>query len=313
MNRRSRMKSTLDSLFSSNKSQAENPETPATPAPSAPTPEKKPEKPVEKPASSPVVKAPAKKAAPAAAKAKLVVKPTPAAVKKPEAAAPAAKPDVKPAAASQPETKLPAPAPIAVTPPQIEKTPEPPKMPAPVASTPAPVSVEKPVSNPPVKTESAAASAQNAPKNGGHEVEDSDEEVHLVVFLLAGEAFGIGIHMVESIIKKQAITKVPHAEKFILGVTNLRGTVVPVVDLRQRFALETTEATKDTRIIVLNTESGKNGIVVDEVMEVLRIPKSAIAPTPTITTTVNSAFIKGIARTEERLIILLDVNSILVN
>ncbi len=297
MNRKSRMKSTLDSLFSSSKSQAQEPESPASPTPE-PKPAEKPAAPVQptakKSAAKNTISIPAAKKSP----------PPVEAAKTPEAVVPDKKTEPQPSTPARPEMKAPEPSSVAENPApvQIEE-----KTPAPAPKKTVPAQDTRPVGKP---AEDASA-AQNAPKNGGSEQARSDEEVHLVVFLLAGEAFGIGIQMVESIIKKQAITKVPHAEKFILGVTNLRGTVVPVVDLRQRFSMPHQEATKDTRIIVLNSESGKNGIVVDEVMEVMRVPKSAISPTPQITTTVNSSFIRGIARTDDRLIILLDVNSVL--
>jgi purine-binding chemotaxis protein CheW len=71
------------------------------------------------------------------------------------------------------------------------------------------------------------------------------------------------------------------------------------------------ETTKDTRIMVLNTESGKNGIVVDEVMEVMRLPKSAIAPPPMLATNINTSYIQGIAQTGDKLIIMLEMNIIL--
>jgi purine-binding chemotaxis protein CheW len=315
MNRRSRMKSTLDSLFSSTKSQAQEPEVPAGPE----TSEKAEEKSSQKSSARSAVgkKTAAVKTPASTPKTKSAVKKTAEKPKKPSVAVTSKEKPLSAPLVSQPaETDVPV---------------NPPVMTAQVISQPtdveAPTSVEslKPsVSSPVDMKESQAGTvgtAENKETNAetaaeiaiskDEESDESHEEEHLVVFLLANEFFGISIQMVESIIKKQAITKVPHAEKFILGVTNLRGTVVPVVDLRQRFSMPIQAATKDTRIIVLNTESGKNGIVVDEVVEVMRLPKKAIAPTPMIATTINSAFITGIARTEDKLIILLDANKIL--
>jgi purine-binding chemotaxis protein CheW len=136
-------------------------------------------------------------------------------------------------------------------------------------------------------------------------------EQQLVVFELANEHYGLDIATVEGIIKMQAITRMPQAPNFVEGVTNLRGSVVPVIDLRKRFGLEHQEETRDTRIVVVYMDRTKVGMIVDGVSEVLRVPEDAIEPPPTMVTTVNSAFIKGIAKLENRLVILLDLNRVL--
>jgi purine-binding chemotaxis protein CheW len=136
-------------------------------------------------------------------------------------------------------------------------------------------------------------------------------EQQLVVFELAQEYYGVDIATVEGIIKMQAITVVPHAPRFVEGVTNLRGSVLPVIDLRKRFGLPSQEATKDTRIVVVVMGSLKVGMTVDGVSEVMRVPAEAIeAPSPLVTTT-DTTFIKGIAKVAERLIILLDLSKVL--
>jgi len=136
-------------------------------------------------------------------------------------------------------------------------------------------------------------------------------EHQLVVFELANEHYGVDISMVEGIIKMQLITVVPHAPSFVEGVTNLRGAVLPVIDLRKRFNLPPEKTTKDSRIIHIAIDSVKVGMVVDAVSEVLRVLEEAIEPTPPIVTTVDSAFITGIAKLEGRLIILLDLSKVL--
>lgn len=136
-------------------------------------------------------------------------------------------------------------------------------------------------------------------------------ENQLVVFDLAREHYGVDIAAVEGIIKMQAITAVPQAPAFVEGVTNLRGKVLPVVDLRRRFGLPPTEATKDTRIVVVEIAGATVGIIVDGVSEVLRIEPEAIEPPSPIVTTLDSAFIRGIAKVNNRLIILLDLTKIL--
>lgn len=138
-------------------------------------------------------------------------------------------------------------------------------------------------------------------------------EQQLVVFELANEHYGLDISAVEGIIKMQAITKMPQAPSFVEGVTNLRGTVVPVIDLRKRFMLPVMEHTKDTRIVVVYMEKTKIGMIVDGVSEVLRIPEEAIEPTPPMVSTVNTAFIRGIAKLEGRLVTLLDLSKVLTS
>lgn len=136
-------------------------------------------------------------------------------------------------------------------------------------------------------------------------------ESQLVVFNLANECYGVAIASVESIVKMQPITAVPRAPEFVEGVTNLRGNVLPVIDLRKRLGLATQGETKDTRIVVVEMNGLKIGMVVDAVTEVLRVDESAIEPPSPIVTTVNSVFITGIAKVDERLVILLDLARVL--
>jgi purine-binding chemotaxis protein CheW len=136
-------------------------------------------------------------------------------------------------------------------------------------------------------------------------------EKQLVVFDIAREHYGVEIAAVQSIIKMQTITAVPRAPSFVEGVTNLRGTVLPVIDLRRRFGLEATDATKDTRIVVVELNNVTVGMIVDGVSEVLRVSDDNIEPPSPIVTTVDSAFIRGIAKVGERLIILLDLSHVL--
>jgi len=136
-------------------------------------------------------------------------------------------------------------------------------------------------------------------------------EQQLVVFELANEFYGINIAVVESIIKMQAITQLPQTPAYVKGVTNLRGSVLPVIDLRARFALETKEDTRQTRIIIVTMGSIKVGVVVDGVSEVLRVSDELIEPLPPMVNSVNSVFLKGIVRLESRLIILLELGKVL--
>jgi len=118
---------------------------------------------------------------------------------------------------------------------------------------------------------------------------------------------------VESIIKMQPITQLPHVSSFVEGVTNLRGKVLPVIDLRKRFGLAPRETDKNSRIIVVSLDQTEVGMIVDEVSEVLTVPAGVVEPVPAITSTVDSSFITGIAKLNQRLVILLDLHSILAN
>ena len=136
-------------------------------------------------------------------------------------------------------------------------------------------------------------------------------EKQLAEFELANELIGVDIGAVESIIKMQAITRVPQSPEFVEGVINLRGKVLPVIDLRLRFGLPAVEVTKSNRIMVVSMDGSEVGMIVDGVSEVLSISDSDVEPTPAMTSTVNSTFIVGIAKIDTRLVILLDLKKIL--
>ena len=136
-------------------------------------------------------------------------------------------------------------------------------------------------------------------------------EHQLVVFELANESYGINIDVVESIIKLQSITQLPQTSSYIKGVTNLRGTVLPVIDLRLRFGLDAKPDTKQTRVIIVTMGNVKVGVIVDGVSEVLRVSDEIIEPLPSMVNSVNSEFLKGIVRLDDRLIILLEVEKVL--
>jgi purine-binding chemotaxis protein CheW len=136
-------------------------------------------------------------------------------------------------------------------------------------------------------------------------------ERQLVVFELGTEYFGVGIDAVESIVKMQEITRMPQAPSFVEGVTNLRGTVLPVIDLRMRLSISKKEQTRETRIVVVNMNSMKVGMIVDGVSEVLTVSDDVIEPPPSMFSTIDTQYITGIARLEGRLIILLDLMEVL--
>jgi purine-binding chemotaxis protein CheW len=140
---------------------------------------------------------------------------------------------------------------------------------------------------------------------------DSNELLQLVSFKIGNEEFGINILIVQEIIKTVQITKIPNSPSFVEGIINLRGKVIPVIDLRVRLNLEKKPQDKDTRIIVLEINSKTIGFIVDEVNEVLRIPKSITEPPPEMVTGLNSEFITAIGKLDDRLITLIDLEKIL--
>jgi len=138
--------------------------------------------------------------------------------------------------------------------------------------------------------------------------EDSEGEIlQLVSFQLGLEEFAIDILGVQEIIRFVEITPVPNAPYYVEGVVNLRGKVIPIINLRSRFGLSAAESTKDTRIIVVEVEHSILGFIVDSVEEVLRLPANVIEPPPTTGRGGSDDFHKGVGRVEGRLLILLDL------
>jgi purine-binding chemotaxis protein CheW len=136
-------------------------------------------------------------------------------------------------------------------------------------------------------------------------------EKQLVIFELADEFYGVDIACVESIIKMQEITRMPKSPAFVEGITNLRGKVLPVIDLEKRFDIPSHERDHDTRIMVVNIDQLEVGMIVSAVSEVLTVEDASIEPAPPMVTTINSNFISGIARIDKRLVILLDLDQVL--
>lgn len=136
-------------------------------------------------------------------------------------------------------------------------------------------------------------------------------ERQLVIFDVNREDFGVDIGSVREIISMQVITKVPGVPDFVKGVINLRGKVIPVVDLRRKFGFPTAEETKENRIIVIGVNGQDIGVIVDAVTEVMRIPVESVVPPNSVISTADSEYILGIAKLDKRLIILLDMDKIL--
>lgn len=140
-------------------------------------------------------------------------------------------------------------------------------------------------------------------------------EYQLVIFRLGNESFGVNITNVESIIKMQSITHLPNTKDCIEGITNLRGKILPVIDLCKRLGLPSREVTKESRIIVVAFADSQAGMIVDEVSEVYTVSEEVIEPTPPIVVGVNSSMITGIAKVgpadDQHAVILLDLEEVL--
>jgi len=139
------------------------------------------------------------------------------------------------------------------------------------------------------------------------------ELLQLVSFKLGNEEFGVDILKVQEINRMLQVTHVPNAPPYVEGVINLRGKVIPVVDLRQRLGLERKENDKHTRIIVMELSGKVIGFVVDAVSEVLRIQKSVTEPPPQIGDGMNAQYITAVGKLDDRLLTLLDLEKVLLN
>ncbi len=136
-------------------------------------------------------------------------------------------------------------------------------------------------------------------------------EFQFVVFKLGDEEYGVPITQVKEINRLIAATKVPRSPIFIEGIINLRGQIIPIVDMKKRFDLPLTEYTGEARIIVIQVGGHTFGVEVDSVSEVLRINSSSIEPAPDIVCSIDAKYITGIAKVGERLLILLNLDMLL--
>ncbi len=139
-----------------------------------------------------------------------------------------------------------------------------------------------------------------------------DKDMQVVACTLANEEYAVDIGVVQEIIRMLEITRVPHAPVFLEGVVNLRGMVIPVMDLRRRFGLAWRQNTDSTRIIIINWQETMVGLVVDSVSEVVRLPGVAIEPPPALEQK-NATFFFGVGKINNRLLILLNLDRILNN
>lgn len=135
-----------------------------------------------------------------------------------------------------------------------------------------------------------------------------------LTFTLAGEQYAVQVNKVKEVLEYTSVTKVPRTVEFMRGVINLRGSVVPVIDLRLKFDLGETEKTIDTSTIVMEVEIGGETVVLgtlaDSVQEVIGIDSSQIEPAPSIGTSIKTDFIQGIGKQDDQFIMILDIDAV---
>lgn len=148
---------------------------------------------------------------------------------------------------------------------------------------------------------------ESAKAPGGEMGRGDSEQLQLVTFEVANEEFAVDILSVQEINRMMELTRVPQSPPEVEGVINLRGKIIPVVDLRKRFGMATTEHSSDSRIVVVEVRGRVIGFVVDRVHEVLRISSSIVEPPPSMVCSIDSDFIAGVGKLQDRLLILLDL------
>ncbi len=141
--------------------------------------------------------------------------------------------------------------------------------------------------------------------------EKTEEESQFVTFMIGGETYGVAVLKVQEIIGMTQITHVPNTMVFMKGVINLRGSVVPVVDMRIKFGMEERSYDAFTVIIIVEVRERMIGMIVDSVSDVIGIPVKSIQDTPHFSARIETDFISGIGQVEDKLVIILDVDRIL--
>ncbi|UZJ45251.1 chemotaxis protein CheW [Marinimicrobium sp. C6131] len=151
-------------------------------------------------------------------------------------------------------------------------------------------------------------------KNSKQQSKGGDDQVlQWVTFRLDGETYGINVMQVQEVLRYSEIAPVPGAPPYVLGIINLRGNVVTVIDTRHRFGLAEGEVTDNTRIVIIETDNHVIGIMVDSVAEVVYLNQSEIETAPNVGNEESAKFIQGVCHKNDELLILIDLNKLLTN
>lgn len=137
------------------------------------------------------------------------------------------------------------------------------------------------------------------------------QQLQLVSFTVGDELFAVDILRVQEINRMMALTKVPQSPPGVEGVINLRGRIIPVLDLRVQFGFPKVEQSEQTRIVVIEISGNTIGFVVDSVREVMRIPASIVEPSPQMGASIDSSYVSGVAKLDDQLLILIELKNLL--
>lgn len=151
----------------------------------------------------------------------------------------------------------------------------------------------------------------NLTKQSAKNSESADTVLQWVTFKLQEETYGINVMQVQEVLRYTEIAPVPGSPDYVLGIINLRGNVVTVIDTRSRFGLEPAEVTENSRIVIIEAEKQVIGILVDSVAEVVYLKSSEIDTAPNVGTEESARFIQGVSNREGELLILVDLNKLL--
>lgn len=136
-------------------------------------------------------------------------------------------------------------------------------------------------------------------------------EIKLAVFMLGGQPYAIDIMKIKQIIRPLKITRLPKAPDFLEGMINLRGVFIPVIDMRKRFQMDARDPKQEGKVIIASVDHRIVGVMVDEVTEVVPVPKAEIQPPPRVIRGVESTYLLGVCRYQEEILLILNLDEIL--
>ncbi len=149
--------------------------------------------------------------------------------------------------------------------------------------------------------------------NSNMKKSSDDPVLQWVTFKLAGETYGVNVMQVQEVLRYTEIAPVPGAPSYVIGIINLRGNVVTVIDTRERFALSPGEITDNTRIVIIEADSHVVGILVDSVAEVVYLRQSEIETAPNVGNEESAKFIQGVCHKNDELLILIELDKLLTD
>lgn len=156
------------------------------------------------------------------------------------------------------------------------------------------------------------AEIEQQPVENNENKVDVENSINLVTFKLGNNEYAIDIMQAKEIIKMEKITLIPNAPDYVEGVINLRGNIIPIVDLKKRFNLEENDGDKNTGIIIVKIDDVDMGIIIDAISKVVSIANSNIQPPPPMLSGIGQKYIKGVAKLEDKLLVVLDLEKLIV-